>query len=328
MKWIVKTLLVLLVIGTAGWSGLALYHLPLGNAVTRLLLTALFAGTSLSALLIPRKKRHALALYFAFFALVLAFWFELAPSNDRDWQADVAVLPFAEVQGEQVVIRNIRDFDYRSESDFDIRYYDREFHLSDLTSVDFFSVYWMGEAIAHVMVSFGFNDRDYVTFSIETRKERGEEYSSLKGFFRNYELIYVVGDERDLIRLRTDYRRPAEDVYLFRSRIRPEQARLLFMDYIKKINELKDRPEWYNTLTDNCTSNIANHIEAFQDDLRYSWKILLSGYAAEYAYEMGAFDSSRPFSEIKRLGYINPTARVLSDTVDFSQKIRVNVPRP
>lgn len=328
MKWAVKILLVLLVIGTGCWSGLALYHLPLGNGGTRLFLTVLFTGVSLSALLIPRKKRHALVLYFALFLMVLAFWLGLEPSNNRDWQTDVAVLPFAEVQGDQVVIRNIRDFDYRSESDFDIRYYDREFHLSELTSVDFFSVYWMGEAIAHVMVSFCFNDRNYVTFSIETRKERGEEYSSLKGFFRNYELIYVVGDERDLIRLRTNYRRPAEDVYLFRSRIRPEHARLLFKDYVKKINQLKDRPQWYNTLTDNCTSNIANHIEAFQQDLRYSWKILLSGYAAEYAYEMGAFDPSIPFAEIKRLGYINPTARALSDTVDFSRGIRESIPRP
>ena len=182
------------------------------------------------------------------------------PSNSRKWQSDVAVLPYATFDGDQVTLHNIRNFDYRTELDYTPHYYDKTFDLNELDEVDLIAVYWMGDAIAHIMLSFGFAGRDYVTISIETRKEVGESYDTIRGFFRQYELIYIVGDERDLIRLRTNYRKnPPEDVYLYRTAIPPANARRLFLDYLREINELKDHPAWYNTGTTNCTTNVYRH---------------------------------------------------------------------
>jgi hypothetical protein len=186
----------------------------------------------------------------------------------------------------------------------------------------------MGDAIAHVMVSFGFQEKDFVTFSIETRKEQGEEYSTLKGFFKQYELIFIVGDERDLIRVRTDFRKPPEDVYLFRTDATPANARKFFMEYIRQINSMKENPEWYNTLTTNCTTDVVRLIRGFGGRARYNWKVLLSGYAPQYAYENGSLDTRIPFEELRKLSYINPKARAVGDDPEYSRKIREGLPRP
>ena len=158
----------------------------------------------------------------------------IPPSNDRDWRPEVAVLPYATVAGDMVTIHNIRNLDYRTETEFQPRYYDKAFDLSKLDSLDLIAVYWMGDAIAHVMMSFGFGGKDFVAFSIETRTEKGEGYSTIKGFFKQFEITYIAGDERDLIRVRTDFRNPREDVYIFRTRARPERTRLLFMEYVER----------------------------------------------------------------------------------------------
>jgi hypothetical protein len=165
-----------------------------------------------------------------------------------------------------------------------------------------------------------------VVFSIETRKEKGEGYSTLKGFFKQYELTYVVADERDLIRVRTDFRNPPEDIYLYRLRTPLENGRRLFMEYIKQINSLKKSPEWYNTLTTNCTTNMVRHARAFGGRAKYTWKVLLSGYAPQYAYELGALDTTIPFEELRNESYINPKARAIGDDPQFSRKIREGLP--
>lgn len=239
----------------------------------------------------------------------------------------MAVLPYAEISGDMVTVRNIRNFTYRSETDYQPGYYDKTFDLKKLDSVDLIAVYWMGDAIAHIMLSFGFEDQDYLCFSIETRKEQGEEYSTLKGFFRQYELIYVVADERDLIRLRTDYRNPREEVYLYRTRMPQENAQKLFFEYIKTINSLRNKPEFYNTLTTNCTTDVVRHFQSFGGRMRYNWKILLSGYTPLYAYEIGGLDDTLPFEELRARSYINPKAQVIGDAPDFAVKIREEMKR-
>ena len=274
---------------------------------------------------LPRRGR-TLFWFFVIFALLVVWWGTIRPSNARIWQADVSVLPYAAVAGDLVTLHNIRNFTYRTETDFDVVYYDKTFDLSKLNSVDLIAVYWMGDAIAHVMLSFGFGDADYVAFSIEARKETHEGYSSVKGFFKQYELIYVVADERDVIRLRTDYRNPQEDVYLYRTRITPENARRLFLEYVEQINNLKDEPEFYNTLTTNCTTNVVRHIRAFGGKVTYSWKILLSGYAPQYAYERGGLDTSLTFEELRKRSYINPRAHTIGNVPEFSRRIREDLP--
>jgi len=209
-----------------------------------------------------------------------------------------------------------------------VRHYDKTFDLNLLDGADLLAVYWVGDTIAHVMVSFGFQEKDFVAISVETRKERGEGYSTLKGFFKQYKLTYVVADERDLIRVRTDTRNPAEDVYLYRLKMPRENVRKFFLEYVRQINSMKEAPEWYNTLTTNCTTNMVRHVRAFGGKAKYTWKVLLSGYAPQYACELGALDTSLRFEELRRRSYINPRAHAVGDDPGFSIKIRAGLPRP
>jgi hypothetical protein len=245
------------------------------------------------------------------------------PSNDRDWQPDVAILAYADIKGDLVTVHNIRNFDYRTETDYTPAYYDKTFDLSKLESVDLVAVYWMGPKIAHILLSFGFGGTDYLAISIETRKEVGEAYSTLKGFFGEYELYYVVADERDVIRLRTNYRHdPPEQVYLYRIRGPIEKGRRLFLEYMRRINALNRQPEFYNTLTTNCTTSIWLNSKVNPEHLPFSWKVLLTGYLPQYMYDEGKLDTSLPFEELQKRSLINARAQAADNAADFSLRIR------
>jgi len=318
--------LVLFTIASGAWGALALlYSSPLSETA-RIVLAAIFGIVALVAaiaLAVRRWRWRAAGAYWVAFFALLAWFFSLAPSNDRDWQADVATLPYATVAGDIVTMHNIRNFDYRSETDYTPAYYDKSFDVSKLTGVDIIAVYWMGPAVAHIFVSFEFAGSDHLAVSIETRKEKGEEYSTLKGFFRQYELYYVVADERDVIRLRTNYRKdPPEDVYVYRAQGPLENGRRLFLDYVRKINSLKEKAEFYNTLTTNCTTNIWMHTLVNVGHLPFSWKILASGYVPQYMYEAGRLDNSVPFAELQKRALVNPRAHGADKAQDFSRRIR------
>jgi len=319
-------LLVLFTIASGAWGALALlYSSPLSETA-RIVLAAIFGIVALVAaiaLAVRRWRWRAAGAYWVAFFALLAWFFSLAPSNDRDWQADVATLPYATVAGDIATMHNIRNFDYRSETDYTPAYYDKSFDVSKLTGVDIIAVYWMGPAVAHIFVSFEFAGSDHLAVSIETRKEKGEEYSTLKGFFRQYELYYVVADERDVIRLRTNYRKdPPEDVYVYRAQGPLENGRRLFLDYVRKINSLKEKAEFYNTLTTNCTTNIWMHTLVNVGHLPFSWKILASGYVPQYMYEAGRLDNSVPFAELQKRALVNPRAHGADKAQDFSRRIR------
>ncbi len=328
LKWVGVFIGATVVILMTAWGALAIWYSNLSESYVRTGLAGLFVvATILAFVFLPRRRRTFLG-FLVVFAGIAVWWLSIPASNDRNWQPDVAVLPYAVVKGEQVTIYNIRNLNYRTDTDYDVRCYDRTFDLNRLDSVDLIAVYWMGDAIAHIMLSFGFQGKDFVNFSIETRKEVGEEYSTLKGFFKQYELIFIVGDERDLIQVRTDYRKPPEDVYLYRGRLTPENSRKFFMEYVRQINSMKENPEWYNTLTTNCTTDVVRLIRAYGGQARYNWKVLLSGYAPQYAYENGSLDTRIPFEELRKLSYINSKARAVGDDPEFSRKIRESLPRP
>ncbi len=322
-----SAVLALLIAGMTGWAALAIYYSDLAGEPLRIGLAAAFALGTLGAFLFLPNRRRTLFGFGAAFAIVLLWWLSIEPSNGRDWQPEVAVLPYATQDGDLVTLHNVRNFDYRTEQDFVPRYDDRTFDLRKLDEVDLIAVYWAGDAIGHIMVSFGFGG-DHVAFSIETRKEKGEAYSSIAGFFKRYELIYVVGDERDLIRVRSNYRRPEELVYLYRTRARPESARRLFLEYVDKINRLKDQPEFYNTLTTNCTTDVWYLVRALSGQLPLDWRVLLSGYFPEYAYDLGSLDTSMPFAELKARSLINDQAHAADQASDFSARIRAGLPQP
>jgi len=316
-------LAVLILMAITGWETLAVYYsnLPEGLRLPGAIGIALF---SLGTLLMVRPAGRSILIFLSGFAIVIS-WFLLIPaSNDRDWQTDVARLAWADIDGNRITVHNIRNFDYRTETDYTPAYYDKQFDLRQLESVDVIAVYWMGPAIAHVFLSFGFTGGDHLAISIEARKEKGEGYSTIKGFFRQYELYYVVADERDVIRLRTNYRHdPPEEVYVYRAHHGTiENGRRLFLSYMDQINALKARPEFYNTLTTNCTTNIWLNTRVNPDHLPFSWKILASGYIPEYLYEAGLLDNSVPFPELEKRVHINTRAHAADAAADFSQRIR------
>lgn len=329
--WLAITLRV---IGAGFVAGLAIWcasALALGPLQARMLALgmAIIGAVAVVSLFLPGLRPIALPAFAVALAGFAWLWAGVKPSNDRDWQPEAAVLPHATFDGDRVTIHNVRNFDYRSNTDYTPRYYDKTYDLRELDSVDLITSYWMGDAVAHVILSFGFNERDFVAFSIETRKQRGERYSALAGFFRRYELIYVVGDERDLLRLRTNYRKsPPEDVYLFRSNASAAVVRRIFVDYLHKLNSLAAQPEFYNTLTTNCTTDVLERTRINPGAIGYSWKVLLSGYAPLFAYEQGRLDSRLPFKELKRRAHINAAARAADQAEDFSQRIRIGMPRP
>jgi hypothetical protein len=319
----------LLVAGMTAWGAAALHWSDLPDARLRDGLAALFAGGTLVAFALLPNRRRTLAGFLVAFAALLAWWWRIPASNERDWQEDVSRLPWAEIDGELVTLHGIRDFDYRSETDWTPRWYDKTFDLRKLESVDLVASYWMGPAIAHIFVSFGFGDDGHVAVSIETRKEKGEGYSTVAGFFKQYELIYVVADERDVLRLRTNVRaNPPEDVYVYRVRGARENGRRFFLDYVKTINELAERPRFYNTATTNCTTNVLLHTRVNPSSPPWSWKVFLSGYLPEYAFELGRLADGGTFPELQRRSHVNERARAADGAADFSRRIREGLPVP
>ena len=326
-----KTLLFFIFSIITIWICLALYYSELEHyAPLNAILMMVFALASLSAglsTLFKKYRRQAFAVYGLMILAWMVWWTSLEPSNDRDWQTDVAKLAWAETQGNSVKVHNIRNFDYRTETDYSVRYYDKTYDLSQLKSVDLVAVYWMGPAIAHTFLSFGFENGEYLAISIETRKEKSESYSTIKGFFKQYELYYVVADERDVIRLRTNYREnPPEQVYIYRTQGPIENGRKLFLQYINRINKLKEKPEFYNTLTDNCTTGIWMNSIINPEHVPLSLKILVSGYLPEYLHEVGKLDSSLPFADLQNLSLINKRAQNADQSEDFSALIRADMP--
>ncbi len=262
------------------------------------------------------------------FLVPLAAFHLMRPSNDRAWQPDVAQQPFAERSGDQVTIHNVRNCAYQSEARFTVGYEKRCYDLSKLRTIDVFLVDWGLHKVAHTMVSFGFEGGQYLCFSIETRKEVGESYSAFKGLFRQYEVLFIAGDERDLVRMRTSFRQ-GETVRLYRlAKVPLQAARGIFVDYLSRINELRRKPEWYNVVTENCMVGffqIARHYAAAGRG-RWHWSVLLNGYADRHAYEVGTLDAALPFAELRERSMINDRARAAGDSPAFSTLIRAGLP--
>ena len=261
---VARAALWLALLGVAAWDVLFLAYAPMPGWLGRTLAFFLVAGLlAICGFVRPHGRKVTVTI--GLLVLPVLYWVALRPSNDRDWQPDVALLPYADIDGDRVTVHNIRNCEYRSATDFDVRYYDRTFDLDKLQSLDLFLADWGLRKVAHTMLSFGFADDRYVCVSIETRKEAGESYSAAKGFFRHYEIIYVIGDERDLVRLRTNYRK-GEDVRLYRLKPASDKVmRDVFLDFMAHINQLKDHPQWYNALTSNCMTSAFCHFRRKND---------------------------------------------------------------
>ena len=274
----------------------------------------------------PTALRVVLATVIVLAALTFVWWHSLRPSNLRDWQPDVAREATAQIEGNLVTVRNVRNFHYRSETDFDERWEERTLDLAKLDGLDIFFSHWSSPLIAHTIMSWSFADRQHLAISIETRKEKGVQYSALAGFFRQYELIYIAADERDVVKLRTNYR--GEDVYVYRLRVTQPAAKALLLNYFEAMNALRHEPRWYNALVANCTTAIRQRVIDAGGKVSLSWKLFANGYLPELLYQRGSLDTNGPFTELKAMSYVNERARTVGEGEDFSAKIREGLPMP
>lgn len=317
----------LAVLGMTAWGTLALYYqIPLADE-PKLAVAAPFAILgALAALRILWGAWRLGSVFAIAFTLVLGWWLTIVPSNDRDWEPYLAKQPAMAIVNGQLLVRNLRNVTWRAANDYTLRWEDRLYDLAKVEGVDLFFSYWTGPAIAHVIVSFPFADQPPLAFSIEIRREKGERYSPLAGFFKRYELMIVAADERDIVRLRTNVWQ--EDVRLYRLGVSREKARALLAAYAEEVNTLSVAPRWYDTLGANCTVLAFRLAQTLWPDLRFDWRVLLPGYGPDYAYEIGAVDTRLPLAELKEKARVTGKGQAAGDRADFSARLREGVPRP
>lgn len=316
--------LLALLLGLAvAWGTLAISFSNLPWPSVRLVLALAFAAFSIWALWISRTQaaRRAFA---GVFAAVLVWWILIPPSHDREWRPEVAVMPRAIVDGDRVRFTGVRNFDYRSVDDFTVRHEEREVDRSHLVGIDFYVSYWAKGPIGHTFLSFVFDNAPPLAVSIETRPEVDEGFSPIASLFKQFELIYVVGEERDVVGVRTNHR--DEAVFLYRLNTSPQDARRLFDVYVTRINALADRPEFYHLLSNSCTINIIRYANAAGRGGRFDIRHLLNGWIDGYLYYSGRIDTVLPFPELRAQSQINDAARRAGDGPDFPERIRDNLP--
>ncbi|HWL52669.1 MAG TPA: DUF4105 domain-containing protein [Chthoniobacteraceae bacterium] len=320
---VIGWMLCLLLLAGAVWvTGAFYFDLPL-PAPLRMMSAILWVAGVIALLGLMRPFRQAMVVLAIFFFLALGWWLTLKPQADRDWRPDVAVTARATLQGDWVTIENVRNIRYRTEEEYTPRYETRRYRLSQLRGADLFLTNWGAPLIAHPIVSFDFGPDGRIAFSVETRPEKGESYSAIAGFYRQFELICIPADERDVIGVRAIYRK-GEEVYLYPLQLSPELLRLRFLDYIALLNTLHARPEWYNALTNNCTTSIRTQ-SGSSERIPWDWRILANGYADELLYDRGIIRHKLPFQELKERSHINALARE-ADEASFSQVIRSKLP--
>jgi hypothetical protein len=321
--WLIAVIWFLCRTALIAWATLAIYYSDLPSAGLRLGLAGAFAAFAVWALWLSRQRRMSV-IAIALFLGVVVWWSTIRPSHDRHWRPEVAVMPRAFIDGDRVHLTGVRNFDYRTRDDFTVRYEEREVLLSHLTALDFYVSYFMAGPVGHTFLSFIFDNAPPLSISIETRPEVGESFAPIASLFKQFELIYVVGDERDLVGVRANYRHEA--VYLYRLSTSPDDARRLLLVYLARINELADRPEFYHLLTNSCTINIVRYANAAGRVGRLDVRHLLNGLVDSYLYFSGRIDTTLPLDELRRRSQINEAAQAADGAPDFSQRIRASLP--
>jgi hypothetical protein len=323
---IVALLLETLLLGAAAaWGALALRYQVSGRLLQGIALL-LWSAFTLGVLITLWQGRAGLAFasFAAAFAALLVWWQRITPSNDRMWADDVAQITNGTIDGNRVTLRNVRNFDWRSNSDYTQRWETRAYDLDQLTSVDMIMSYWDGWAIAHMLISFGFDDGQHIAFSVEVRRRKNATYSELGGFFKRDGLSIIAADERDVIRVRTNIR--GEDDYLYRIRMPLPAMRSLFIGYVEQADRLLCTPRFYNTITVNCTMLVYHMMKRIVGYLPWSYRLLFTGYLPDYVYRVGGLDQRYTLEELRALGRITDRARQADRSDSFSTDIRRGIP--
>jgi Domain of unknown function (DUF4105) len=322
----VTLLIAALIAMASAWGALALWYKARGGRAARTAASAAWLALAAACLVGLWLGWFAIALptFCAAYAGLLIWWIRLSPSNDRDWADDVAQMVRGTVNGDRVTLQNVRNFAWRSEIDYTPRWETRSYDLARLITLDMIVSYWSRRTIAHMLISFGFDDGTHVVFSVEIRREKSESFSEIGGFFKEFELCIIAADERDIVRLRTNVRR--EETFLFRLNMPVAAMRSLLLAYVEEANLLVRFPRFYHTITGNCTTLVWRMLKRIVQPLPFSYRVLLSGYLPEYVYQVGALDRRYPIEELRALGYISERARESDESPQFSRDIRAGVP--
>ncbi|EHH10000.1 hypothetical protein MEA186_21259 [Mesorhizobium amorphae CCNWGS0123] len=310
------------------WAGFAMwYRLPAAEPV-RAVASALFIlfGLAIVVALFSRFRIRAFVLFLAAFTAVLVWWSTIKPLGETDWAPDVARQVTGTRDGNLLTLKDVRDFEWRSDTDFTERWTTRTYDLSNLQTVDLFMSYWAGPKMAHVIMSFGFSGGEYLAWSIEVRRRVGGEFSPIADLFKSNPLVIIAADERDVVGVRSNVR--GEDVQIYRLKASPDAGRALLLEYLSDANALSTTPEFYNSITTNCTTTIVKMMRAVGDAVPFDWRLIVNGYLPDYAYDRGALDTRVPLSTLRELSHIDDRARKSGLSPDFSRLIRIGVPSP
>ncbi len=310
----------------AAWGTVALWYQVPGGQAFKILSMVLWSAISLGAVVCLWQGRAGWGLggFALAFAALLLWWQLIPPTNDRVWADDVSRLATGSIEGNRVTLQNVRNFDWRSDSDYTQRWETRSYDLDHLESVDMIMSYWRGPAIAHMLVSFGFEDGAHVVFSVEIRREQGEAFSEIGGFFKQFELSIIAADEDDIIRVRTNIR--GEEDYLYHVQMPRADMRALFLGYVDQANALVTTPRFYNTITVNCTTLVYHMMKRILGYLPFDYRVVFTGYLPEYVYQVGGLDRRYPLEVLRQLGHITERAKLSDRSPSFSADIRRGIP--
>lgn len=328
LKFIFVSVIILLILGLSVWGTLALWFRAPGQDTLRMILASAFAllGLTTMAAQFGRRPARSIAVYaFAFTAIVI-WWNSVLPPDDGDWSPEVARQVTGVIEGDAMMLTNVREFEWHSETDATENWTTRSYDLSQLQSTDLFMSYWDGPNIAHFILSFGFEDGEFLAWSIQVRRQIGGGFSPLADFFKENTMVIIASEERDVVGVRSNIR--GEDVRIFRVATTPEVRRHLIEELVRNSNELSEQPRFFNSLTSNCATTVVKMLRDVGVEVSFDWRLIVNGYLPDLVYERGALDTHLQMSELRERGKIMSRAQAVGLTGDYSDAIRVGVPDP
>ncbi|WP_027232107.1 DUF4105 domain-containing protein [Phyllobacterium sp. UNC302MFCol5.2] len=325
---LIATILSLVIVLATAWAALALWYRLPGPEYLRALAGCVFAILGIVAIIamFTRRMFRGLATFLIAFAALLLWWSTIRPPAQADWAPEVSRQVTGTMDGNVLTLTNVREFEWRGKTDFVERWSTRSYDLSKLQTADLFMSYWGNPNIAHVIMSFGFEQDQYVAWSIEVKRRVGGAFSPIADLFKSDPLVIIAADERDVIGVRSNFR--GEDVQIYRLRAGPAAARALLLEYVADANALSTSPEFYNSITTNCTTTVVKMMRAVGDVVPFDWRLIVNGYLPEYAYVHGALDKSYSLADLRARAHIDERANAAGLSQDFSRLIRVGVPSP
>lgn len=323
-RGLVSVLLAIVLVGMWAWCVLAIHFSNLPGQTLRSAAAAVFALGWVAIVVLFWRRKHKKWWFLASFMIIAVWYWFIPASNDRDWIPEYAKMAHADIDGDRVTIHNIRNSTYRSATDFDVHYHDKTYDLNDLETVDFVCSSWGVKDVIHTLFTFGFRGGDHIVLSIETRRDKHDTEGTLDTIFKQYELIYILGTECDILRLRTNFRH--ENVYVFPTNTTPEETRTLFLAVLDQVNALYDHPRYYNLLTHNCTTGLIPMMRSIRPE-RYSWKVLLNAYTAEMAYDRKWLETPFSFKDTLQFFHANQYVKDHPECPGYSERIRPIPPK-